>query len=71
VLTRRSLDYAHGSDDCSDCSPMWLRGPRSLLSPVSTIHGMSPSAYRSLENRSSSVLEEPGVLRMSRLIWDR
>lgn len=37
----------------------------------STIHGMSPSAYRSLENRSSSVLDEPGVLRMSRLIWDR
>jgi AraC-like DNA-binding protein len=37
----------------------------------STIHGMSPSAYRSLENRSSSVLEEPGVLRLSQLVWDR
>jgi hypothetical protein len=32
---------------------------------------MSPSAYRSLENRSSSVLEEPGVLRLSQLVWDR
>jgi AraC-like DNA-binding protein len=37
----------------------------------STIHGMSPSAYRSLSNRSSSVMEEPGVLRLSRLVWDR
>jgi AraC family transcriptional regulator len=37
----------------------------------STIHDMSPSAYRTLESRSSSVLEEPGVLRLSRLIWDR
>jgi AraC family transcriptional regulator len=35
------------------------------------IHGMSPSAYRSRSNRSSSVLERPGVLRLSRLIWDR
>ncbi len=37
----------------------------------STIHGMSPSAYRSFSLRSSSVLEEPGVLRLSRLVWDR
>jgi hypothetical protein len=32
---------------------------------------MSPSTYRGLENRSSSVLEEPGVLRLSRLVWDQ
>ena len=34
----------------------------------STIHGMSQSAYRSLSNRSSFVLEQPGVLQLSRLI---
>jgi AraC family transcriptional regulator len=36
----------------------------------STIHGLSPSAYRSEASRSSSVLEQPGVLRLSRLIWN-
>ena len=35
----------------------------------SSIHGISPSAYRGLANRSPSVLEHPGVLRLSRLIW--
>jgi AraC-like DNA-binding protein len=37
----------------------------------STTHGMSPSAYRRLSNRSSSVLEQPGMLQLSRLIWNR
>jgi AraC-like DNA-binding protein len=35
----------------------------------SSIHGISASAYRGLANRSPSVLEHPGVLRLSRLIW--
>ena len=33
-------------------------------------HGMSPSAYRSLGSRSPSVLEQAGVLQLSRLIWE-
>jgi AraC family transcriptional regulator len=36
----------------------------------SSIHGISPSAYRSLATRSPSVLEQPGVLRLSRLVWE-
>jgi AraC family transcriptional regulator len=36
----------------------------------SSIHGISPSAYRGLATRSPSVLEHTGVLRLSRLIWD-
>jgi AraC family transcriptional regulator len=36
----------------------------------SRIHGISPSAYRSPANRSSSVLEQAGVLQLSRLIWE-
>jgi AraC family transcriptional regulator len=36
----------------------------------SGIHGISPSAYRSLASRSPSVLEQAGVLQLSRLIWE-
>lgn len=36
----------------------------------SSIHGISPSAYRGLANPSPSVLEHPGALRLSRLIWE-
>jgi AraC family transcriptional regulator len=36
----------------------------------STVHGFSPSAFRTLANRSPSVLEQPGVLRLSRLVWE-
>jgi AraC-like DNA-binding protein len=36
----------------------------------SSIHGMPPSRYRSLATRSASVLDQPGVLRLSRLVWD-
>jgi AraC-like DNA-binding protein len=36
----------------------------------SSIHGMPPSRYRTLSTRSPSVLDQPGVLRLSRLVWD-
>jgi transcriptional regulator GlxA family with amidase domain len=36
----------------------------------SDIHGISPSADRSLASRSPSVLEHAGVLQLSRLIWE-
>jgi AraC family transcriptional regulator len=36
----------------------------------SSIHGMPPSRYRILATRSPSVLDQPGVLRLSRLVWD-
>jgi AraC-like DNA-binding protein len=35
----------------------------------SRIHGIPPSRYRNLANHSSSVQDQPGVLRLSRLIW--
>jgi AraC family transcriptional regulator len=59
---------------CSRADALIMRTDLASLTSLtgsSAIHGISPSAYRALENRSSSVLEEPGVLRMSRLVWDR
>jgi AraC-like DNA-binding protein len=35
----------------------------------SSIHGISPSRYRTLGNRAPSVLDQPGVLRLGRLVW--
>jgi AraC family transcriptional regulator len=36
----------------------------------SNIHGIPPSQYRILGNTSPSVLDQPGVLQLSRLVWD-
>jgi AraC family transcriptional regulator len=35
----------------------------------SRIYGMSPTSYRISANRAPSVLENPGLLRLSRLLW--
>ena len=34
------------------------------------LYGIQPSRYRMVPNQSPSVLDEPGVLRLSRLVWD-
>jgi AraC-like DNA-binding protein len=64
MLTRTDLTIAAVAGQCSyaDVAHFSHR--------FSGIYGISPSAYRDLANRSPSVLEQPGVLQLSRLIWN-
>ena len=64
LLTRTDLPIASIAHQCgyADLSHFSHR--------FSGTHGMSPSAYRGLGSRSRSVLEQAGVLQLSRLIWE-
>ena len=36
----------------------------------SSIYGVPPTAYRAAATRAPSVLDHPGVIRLSRLVWE-
>jgi AraC-like DNA-binding protein len=65
LLTRTDLTIAAIARQCG------YADVTHLSHRFSGIHGISPPAYRSLASRSPSVLEQAGVLQLSRLVWER